>query len=259
MDMKKEIKARLSQVEKDKNVRILYAVESGSRAWGFASADSDYDVRFIYARSAEEYLRIDEVPDFIEWQLDEVYDINGWDLGKALIQLSKGNAVFFEWLNSPVVYRTSDEWETVRRAACSYFSVKAALRHYCGLAKNTFQTYLNNREDVSIKKYFYALRPLLAARYIDNTHEPPPVEFAELMKQDMPDDLRSSINQLLEMKVKTGEGQKFPAIPLINSFIENELKVCCEKSAAAENDRKTDCSPLNAVYRKIILKDCRIF
>ena len=253
MNMENEIRTRLSMAEKERNVRILYAVESGSRAWGLASPDSDYDVRFVYVRPAEEYLRIDESPDFIEWQLDDVYDINGWDLGKALRQLSKGNAVFFEWLNSPVVYRVSDEWETVRRAAENYFSVKATLRHYCGLAKNTFLTCLSQQEKVSCKKYFYALRPLLAARYIDNCHEPPPVEFAELMKQELPEELRTAIKHLLDIKLTTGEKEKLPAIPVISRFIENELNSCCEVSAAAPDDRNRDSSELNKVFREIVL------
>lgn len=258
MDMENEIRTRLSMVEKERNVRILYAVESGSRAWGLASPDSDYDVRFVYVRPAEEYLRIDEAPDFIEWQLDDVYDINGWDLGKALRQISKGNAVFFEWLNSPVVYRDSDEWETVRSAAVNYFSVRAALRHYCGLAKNTFLTFLSQQEKVSCKKYFYALRPLLAARYIDNCREPPPVEFAELMKQDLPVELRTSIEELLDIKLKTGEKEKIPAVPVVSRFIENELNTWCGVSAAAEDDRNWDSSELNKVFREIVFHNRKL-
>ena len=100
-----EIQEQLREIEKRENVCILHAVEYVSRAWGFASPDSDYDVRFIYVRPVEEYLRFDEPRDVIEWQLDEVLDINGWDLKKALRQFYKGNATLFEWSNSPVVYR----------------------------------------------------------------------------------------------------------------------------------------------------------
>ena len=100
--MKHEIELRLRQVEQQRGVKIIYAAESGSRAWGLASPDSDYDVRFVYVQPREEYLRIDEQPDFIEWQLDAVYDINGWDLKKTLSQIASGNATVFEWMNSPV-------------------------------------------------------------------------------------------------------------------------------------------------------------
>lgn len=101
------INEELDKIERKEGVRILHAVESGSRAWGFASPDSDYDVRFVYVRPKEDYLRLDEPKDVIEWQLDEVLDINGWDLKKALRQFAKGNVTLFEWSESPIVYRTT--------------------------------------------------------------------------------------------------------------------------------------------------------
>ena len=104
-DIQKEIQDNLNQIEEQYDVKILLAVESGSRAWGFASADSDYDVRFIYVHRPEQYLRIDLMKDVIEWQLDEVLDINGWDLRKALLAFAKGNPNVMEWANSPIIYR----------------------------------------------------------------------------------------------------------------------------------------------------------
>ena len=108
-DMEKLIVQKLKEVELGENVRILHAVESGSMAWGFASPDSDYDVRFIYVREANFYLRLDKTRDVIEWQLDETLDINGWDLQKALRLLYKSNPTLFEWANSPIVYKTTEE------------------------------------------------------------------------------------------------------------------------------------------------------
>ena len=81
--MEKLIVSKLQEMEEKENIRILLAVESGSRAWGFASPDSDYDVRFIYVRKKEDYLRLDERRDVVEGQLDDVFDINGWDVKKA--------------------------------------------------------------------------------------------------------------------------------------------------------------------------------
>lgn len=106
-DIQKEIREKLREIEEKEQVFILLAVESGSRAWGIASPDSDYDVRFIYVRKPEDYLRLDPVKDVIEWHLDEVLDINGWDLKKALIQFQRGNAALFEWAQSPIVYQKS--------------------------------------------------------------------------------------------------------------------------------------------------------
>ena len=161
-DIIAEINENLDEIERKEGVRILHAVESGSRAWGFASPDSDYDVRFVYARPKEDYLRLDELRDVIEWQLDEVLDINGWDLKKALQHFHKSNATLFEWANSPVVYDTTDQWrELYEGTAKQYFSPKSARDHYYGTANKNYHEYL--WEDmVKYKKYFYVLRPVLA-------------------------------------------------------------------------------------------------
>lgn len=133
------ISEKLDEIEEKEGVRILHAVESGSRAWGFASPDSDYDVRFIYVRPHEDYLRIDEPRDVIEWQLDEVFDINGWDLKKALRQFARGNATLFEWSGSLIVYRSTEEWGRIKEISGQYFSEKAAVYHYYGTANNTLR------------------------------------------------------------------------------------------------------------------------
>ena len=137
-DIRREIDEKLHAIEEKEHVRILYAVESGSRAWGLASPDSDYDVRFLYVRPMEEYLRLDSPRDVIEWQLDEVLDINGWDLRKALVQFQKGNATLFEWAGSPIVYRTSEAWQEIYRAARPYFSVKRAVLSAHWLSSSCF-------------------------------------------------------------------------------------------------------------------------
>ena len=103
------IQKKLGEIEAQEHVKILHCVESGSRAWGFASPDSDYDVRFVYLRRREDYLRLEGIRDVIEWQLDDVLDINGWDIQKYLRLLYKSNPTVFEWDLSPVVYRTTPE------------------------------------------------------------------------------------------------------------------------------------------------------
>ena len=184
-NIEKEISEKLDRIEEKEGVRILHAVESGSRAWGFASPDSDYDVRFVYVRPKEDYLLLNEPRDVIEWQLDEVLDINGWDLKKALRQFARGNATLFEWSGSPIVYRTTKAWEKIREVSKQYFSEKAAVYHYYGTANSTLQGYLLG-ETVRYKKYFYALRPLFAAQFIEKYHMAPPFLFDELVKVDMP-------------------------------------------------------------------------
>ena len=114
----------------------MYACESGSRDWGFASPDSDYDVRFVFVRPSEDYLRVKELPDYIDAELNKVYDINGWDLKKFFKQLYKSNPVIFEWADSPIVYRTSEEWEKVKTVMKDYVKLKAMIYHYIGLAES---------------------------------------------------------------------------------------------------------------------------
>ena len=128
----------------------------------------------------EEYLRIDSMKDVIEWQLDEVLDINGWDIRKALLIFGKGNPNVMEWSNSPIVYRKANEWDIVKDTAMKYFSEKSALCHYYGTAKSTLQGYLTVNL-IRYKKYFYALRPLLCCRWIERCHTVPPMEFEKLL------------------------------------------------------------------------------
>lgn len=159
--MKEIIVAKLAEIEKKENVRVIHAVESGSRAWGFASPDSDYDVRFIYVRPKEFYLRLDKTRDVIEWQLDETLDINGWDLQKSLRLLHTSNPTLFEWSNSPIVYKTTDEWTIIQKEINHYFLAKSGLYHYLSTATGNYREYLKG-DMVKLKKYFYVIRPIIA-------------------------------------------------------------------------------------------------
>jgi len=114
----------LSEIEAARHIRILHAVESGSRAWGFASPDRDYDVRFIYVREKKFYLKPEKTRDVIEWRLDEVLDVNGWDIQKALKLLHSSNPTLFEWSNSPIIYKTTDEWAMIQKEISKFFSPK---------------------------------------------------------------------------------------------------------------------------------------
>ena len=251
MEIRETILSELEKIEQQHGVRVLHAVESGSRAWGFASPDSDYDVRFVYVRPAADYIRLDEPRDVIEWKLDEVLDINGWDLEKALAQFAKGNATLFEWSESPVVYKTTGEWDRIREISKHYFSEKAAAYHYYGTAMSTWAGYLKE-DTVRYKKYFYALRPLLAARYIEQYHTVPPVLFEDLLKMDLEPELRAAIDELLEKKKTTTEGEQHPHIPVIRDFIREELqkqKAICD---GLPDDRNKDWAELNRCFARMI-------
>ncbi|MBR6224730.1 MAG: nucleotidyltransferase domain-containing protein, partial [Firmicutes bacterium] len=158
MSIQEEIGEKLKEIEEKENVKILHCVESGSRAWGFASPDSDYDVRFIYVHQADWYLKLEKTRDVIEWQLDDVLDINGWDLKKTLTLLHSSNPTIFEWNQSPIVYKTTSEWKVVSDIINNYFVQKSGLHHYLSTAKGNYREYLKG-DIVRVKKYFYVLRP----------------------------------------------------------------------------------------------------
>lgn len=246
-DIAKEIRQKISEIEAKEQVTILHAVESGSRAWGFASPDSDYDVRFIYVRSREDYLKLNEPRDVIEWQLDDVLDINGWDLKKALKQFYRSNATLFEWSNSPVVYQTTELWGQIYDAAKDCFSVKAAAYHYYGTANSTYCQYLQG-DQVRYKKYFYALRPLLAGQYIRQHQCPPPVLFADLLQMELPAELRGSIADLLEIKRQSDEHEQGSQMPVIRDFIVSEINRQKAYLAALADDGRNEWDRLNAVF-----------
>ena len=249
--IRNEILDKLSEIEEKENVRIIYAVESGSRAWGVESPDSDYDVRFIYIRNKEDYLKLQEMRDVIEWQLDNVLDINGWDLKKTLIQFHKGNATLFEWANSPIVYKKSDEWQVVYEGAKKYFSKKIALYHYYGTANNTFKQYLQD-DVVRYKKYIYALRPLLACKYIEDNHSIPPVRFDELLMQKLPEDLSDEIDKMLDIKSRSDEKDLNPQLPVIKSYIEKEINRYEQLIKTMDDDRTADWETLNKLFLEIL-------
>ena len=253
-NIQQEIQENLTAVEEQYNVRILLAVESGSRAWGFASPDSDYDVRFIYAHPKDAYLRVDPISDVIEWHLDDVLDINGWDLKKALLAFAKGNPNIMEWANSGIIYRDSDTWDQIKGMAFHYFSEKAALCHYYGTARTTLETHLRG-EMIRYKKYFYALRPLLCCRWIERYHEVPPMEFRTLLHlfdgedQDLSAELFGAIQTLLERKMLTEEKDLKPQMPVIIDFIQNECAKQKTVSESLPDDHKRDYTEINQAFR----------
>jgi predicted nucleotidyltransferase len=243
---------KIREIEEKEHIRVLHAVESGSRAWGFASPDSDYDVRFIYVRDKEFYLSLRDNKDFIDWELNEVLDINGWDLKKALQHFHKSNATLFEWSNSPVVYYTTEEWKQLyQKAACKYFSCKSALYHYYGTANKNYYGYLTE-EMVKYKKYFYVLRPILACRWIEEKKCPPPVLFDELFNTVLEDDMKAAVEDLLSKKVKMSEADKAPRIEKINQYIEEKLAYYKALADTMDDDRNPEWEPLEKEFIKLV-------
>ena len=160
MTIKDRIHAELNAIEEKENLTILLAVESGSRAWGFASPDSDYDVRFIYIRPQEFYLKLEKRKDVCEWALDETLDINGWDFDKTLRLLRSSNPTLFEWMSSPIVYRKHPAFDSLMVNVHEYFMSIPGLHHYLHMAEGNYREFLKG-DIVKLKKYFYVIRPIL--------------------------------------------------------------------------------------------------
>lgn len=223
--MKELINSRLTEIESSNNIKVVYACESGSRAWGFPSANSDYDVRFIYIRPLEWYLSIDEKRDVIEYPINNDLDINGWDLKKALQLLRKTNPPLLEWLGSPIIYfeKYAVAGE-MRQLAKECYSPSACLYHYLHMARTNFREYLQG-DTVWVKKYFYVLRPILAMKWIEEGFGIVPTDFnVTLEKLALTADLKEAVRRLLESKRSGNELDKGERIPAISNFIESELE-----------------------------------
>lgn len=222
--VRRDIKARLTEIEALHNVRVLYACESGSRGWGFASPDSDYDVRFIYVHPLSWYLQVSPQRDVIEVPISDELDISGWELRKALGLLKKGNATLIEWLDSPVVYRAEPGFlPAMRDAARLTHQVPRSFHHYVHMARKNYREHLCGNT-VRLKKYFYALRPLLATLWLEQGRGVVPMRFAELVKAlELDSVLRAAIDELLAVKRAANESQYGPPRTILNAFIDAEL------------------------------------
>ncbi|MHC5215746.1 nucleotidyltransferase domain-containing protein [Enterococcus sp. LJL128] len=227
--MKNKIIQELKRIEKQENIRILYAVESGSRAWGFPSTDSDYDVRFIYTRPKSWYLQLQKTRDTLEYPISELLDISGWDLDKSLLLLQKSNPSLIEWLASPIVYYKDSLFHTeLLELMKASIQSKGLIYHYLHMAKGNYRDYLQG-ETVKIKKYFYVLRPLLACRWIEAHQTAPPVLFQELLQQEgLSAELVQQIERLLIKKRAGNELGLEPQIKEINQFIVEQLNYFSE-------------------------------
>ncbi|MFC4778190.1 nucleotidyltransferase domain-containing protein [Paenibacillus sp. GCM10023252] len=253
-DVRDEITQELKRIEREEGVRILYACESGSRAWGFPSKDSDYDVRFIYVRPTEWYLSIHEKRDVIERPISNLLDINGWDLKKALKLFRKSNPPLLEWLKSPIVYMVQHSAaEQIRAISTSTFSPRSCMYHYLHMAKGNYREYLQG-ERVKIKKYFYVLRPILACGWIERYGTMPPIAFHELLDAMVPDssELRPVILELLARKLAGDELDYEPRIHPINDYLEERLSYYEREASRMLTAEGTPDDQLDELFRSTL-------
>lgn len=225
-DVHAEIMRRLARTEREEGVRIVLAIESGSRAWGFASPNSDFDVRFIYAHPTDAYLAVDleERRDVIEYPITDDIDLNGWDIRKALRLFWRSNPAFVEWIQSPICYIESGAFAAgARELLPQVYSQESGIHHYRSMAKTNYRGYLR-ADKVPLKKYFYVLRPLLSVLWMERYGTAAPIEFGRLLHLvvDQPE-LTAAIDNLLAQKRLAPELGLAAPVTSINAFIESEL------------------------------------
>jgi len=254
--MRAQILDCLRRLEADHDVKVLFACESGSRGWGFASPDSDYDVRFIYVNRLSWYLTVEAGRDVIEQPISGDLDVNGWDLRKTLQLLRQSNPTLLEWLRSPIVYsEEADAAARLRALAEEGFSAVRGHHHYVSMAKKNFREHLRG-EEVRYKKYLYVLRPLLAARWIRDGRGVPPMRFAALAETTLQDRaLLDEINRLLDVKMRAGEAATSPRWHGLHDFIERELEVAAARVPL--DSSQPDTTMLDAFLAEIVLKNER--
>jgi predicted nucleotidyltransferase len=253
--MDNEILKELKIIEQEQNIKILYAVESGSRAWGFASTDSDWDVRFIYIHNSDWYLSIDDKKDSYDKILPNDIDLSGWELKKTLRLFRKSNPPLMEWLRSPIVYYQSFSMtDRLRDLALEYFNPKSCMYHYLHMAEGNYRDYLKSA-NVRIKKYFYVLRPILACSWIEETDTMAPMEFHKLVDSQIKDSfLRKEIDKLLIRKMSGEELDIEPRISVINDYLEIKIEYYNDYLSKYNFDKQPDTEKLDILFREILIE-----
>lgn len=252
--LKELITTKLESLEREQNVCVLYACESGSRAWGFASQDSDYDVRFIYSHPTDWYMSIRDGRDVIEQPIEQGVDLAGWDIRKALALFRKSNPPLLEWLDSPICYLERFGFAArLRDLLPHYYSPRSCLHHYWHMAQGNFDKYVSG-ESIQQKRYFYVLRPVLACIWIERGLGVVPMEFGKLVKRLVESaDLRTEITALLERKMSGMELDEGPRLPAIHSFLETELtRLKCAHGVGVTET--TDPEKLDELFRWAVMQ-----
>ncbi len=253
--LKATIQQYLNDLEVEKNIKILLACETGSRAWGFPSPDSDYDVRIIYVHRLAWYLRVNEKRDSIERMLEnKKLDISGWELRKSLRLLKKSNPPLLERIQSPILYQVDEEFlQSILNASTSCYSKIATIHHYLSMAKNMMDS-LSIDQPYKLKKFFYALRTATMCKWILEREEIPPIEFHKAFKNlGMSSSLVERIEHLIHMKSKKSEAYFHSGEPELFNFIQNCL-ANAEKQKDSLPPGKCNMEQLNHLLQTSILK-----
>lgn len=252
--MKEKIKAYLKAIEEEKDIEILLACETGSRAWGFPSPDSDYDVRIIYMHKKEWYICLHDQKDSIEMMLDNnEIDITGWELRKTLRLLLKSNAALLERIQSPILYKVNDRFlKDIQLLAAECYSKISTMHHYLSMAKKCFAD-VNERPEYKLKKMFYALRSTMACKWILEKDSMPPISFIEMIDGlDLNKDIYKRIKELIELKATKNESYLHKGEEALFNFIEVTLEEATLKRQELPAG-KGRMDHLNTMFRKTLV------
>lgn len=223
--VRRRIEDSLAGIERDEGITILFAAESGSRAWGFPSPDSDYDVRFVYVRPVDWYLSLGPKRDVIEYPIRDELDISGWDIQKALPLMLAGNPSLMEWMRSPIVYRENWQMAHVRQLAGKTRHREAACHHYRSLAEKQMKDFVRGKKRVRLKKYLYCIRPAAALAWLQtHSHGEVPMDLPSLLRGiTLPPAVAGEIEQLLKAKSAISEAGERDPIPSIDAWVDSEI------------------------------------
>ncbi len=251
--MTEQINAALEEIERTENVRILYAVESGSRAWGFASPDSDYDVRFVYVRPGTDYLKVEPMRDVIEKMLPDDLDVSGWDIYKALRLFRASNPPLLEWLHSPIIYREQGDFaQILRDLAQTSFSPRRTAYHYVSMARKNYVVNITGKDAVALKKYLYVIRPLFCVQWLERNATPPPTAFSEVRAGiNLAPEISDILEDLLAKKRAVKEMDKSAPYLALNTYLEAEIERA-QTLCATLPDKRIEADLLDALVLRVL-------
>jgi predicted nucleotidyltransferase len=244
---------KLDEIESRNEVKIPFAIESGSRGWGFAAANADYDCRFIYVHKQARYLSVLDIDEFIEFELNETFDIKGYDLKRILKYIMKSQTTINEWLSSNVVYILDEPIvQRLRELAAEFFNPIPVSYHYLSLARKTLAE-VTSAGDAKIKKYFYILRPIANLNFIYQFRKMPYMEYKRtLAATNPPADVLTVINALMEQKMTMLEHDRIPAQGFLIDYFKAEIERFDGLLKNMKHDKKTDYTALDVAFRATI-------
>ncbi len=262
--MKQTINSLCKKLETEQNIKILFAIENGSRAWRMQSKDSDYDVRFVFAHPIEKYLSLNSPTEVINVSYNKqgkkikkegaLIDMSGFDVFKYAKLLSQSNPTTIEWIISDIIYY-GEQNKIFRDFALNNFDKKTLYMHYQSLCRNTYTKYIQSKNKVTYKKYLYAFRGLVNAKWVANKKIIPPINFpntVKKMKGILPKIITEEIEKIIQVKSLGKEKDKIQNIKKLDDYIETFLQ---DKKEIPQESKTPDTEKLDNEIRKILLKN----